>query len=51
MPAGAIFMEAKAPESSGQDARKQMEEAMMRVVEKRAQQEGGADGAEQDSDD
>ncbi|GLC44692.1 hypothetical protein PLESTB_000973900 [Pleodorina starrii] len=43
---GGIFMEAKAPESAQADARKQMEEAMHRVVEKRAQQEGGGATAE-----
>ncbi|GLI63100.1 hypothetical protein VaNZ11_006004, partial [Volvox africanus] len=47
---GGIFMEVKAPESATQaDARKQMEEAMLRVVEKRAQQEAG--GASPDADD
>ncbi|KAG2430677.1 hypothetical protein HYH02_013674 [Chlamydomonas schloesseri] len=44
---GGIFMEAKAPESANQqDAKRQMEEAMIRVVEKRAQAEGGV--AEED---
>ncbi|EFJ53165.1 molecular chaperone [Volvox carteri f. nagariensis] len=48
---GGIFMEAKAPEAAIQtDARKQMEEAMLRVVEKRAAQEGGAAAQEAGAD-
>ncbi|KAG2492691.1 hypothetical protein HYH03_009105 [Edaphochlamys debaryana] len=47
---GGIFMEAKAPESATPaDAKRQMEEAMLRVVEKRAAAEGGEEaGAEAD---
>ncbi|KXZ52148.1 hypothetical protein GPECTOR_10g777 [Gonium pectorale] len=41
---GGIFMQAKGPESQT-DAKRQMEEAMLRVVEKRAAQEGGAEDA------
>ncbi|PNW81790.1 hypothetical protein CHLRE_06g260350v5 [Chlamydomonas reinhardtii] len=45
---GGIFMEAKAPESANQrDAKRQMEEAMIRVVEKRAQAEEDESGSEQ----
>lgn len=41
-------MEAKAPESANQrDAKRQMEEAMIRVVEKRAQAEEDESGSEQ----
>ncbi|PNH06569.1 Chaperone protein dnaJ 10 [Tetrabaena socialis] len=45
---GGIFMESRAPEAAApNDARKQMEEAMMRVVEKRAQQEGATESEEE----
>lgn len=53
MPAGRIFLETRAPEGSTKtpaDAKRQMEEAMMRVVEKRTGQDAANHDKEEDDE-